>query len=284
MASLNTKVKLKNSPAITSTLEVEGKRPAWELSERSLFVVRKLLGIVTLLVLWWIGSVILPEDILPGPIAVAEAFAANVRSGVLMTHFLDTMRRIVFGFLLALSGGVVFGTAMGLSKKIEDFIDTWVMVALTIPSLCFLIVIYILMGLNELSTVLAIAVSGFPAITINVWQGVKNVDNKLLAMARVFNVGRPKRFLRIVIPQIMPYILAASRYGLGIVWKITVVAELLGRNTGIGFQLHYWFQLFNMPQVFAWTLFFTVVMLLIELLIFKQIESHVFHWRPATKF
>ena len=237
-----------------------------------------------MLLFWWIGSLILPEDVLPGPLAVADAFAQNVRSGVLLVHFRDTMQRIVFGFLLALGGGIVVGTAMGLSKKVEDFIDTWVMVALTIPSLCFLIVIYILMGLNEFSTVLAIAISGFPSITINVWQGVKNVDNKLLAMARVFNVNRPTRFWRVVMPQIMPYILAASRYGLGIVWKITVVAELLGRNSGIGFQLHYWFQLFNMPQVFAWTLFFTLVMLFVELAVFKQIEHYVFHWRPATKF
>jgi NitT/TauT family transport system permease protein len=239
---------------------------------------------VTLLLFWWIGSLILPQDVLPGPLAVANAFAENARSGVLMLHFRDTMQRIVLGFLLALCGGIMVGTAMGLSKKVEDFIDTWVMVALTIPSLCFLIVIYILMGLNEFSTVLAIAISGFPSITINVWQGVKNVDNKLLAMARVFNVNRPTRFRRVVLPQIMPYILAASRYGLGIVWKITVVAELLGRNSGIGFQLHYWFQLFNMPQVFAWTLFFTIVMLVVELAIFKQIERYVFHWRPATKF
>lgn len=284
MALLNTKVKLRNPTTIGTTLEVEGKEHGWKLSERSRYAVRKSLGVVTLLFLWWIGSLILPEDVLPGPMTVGETFVANIRTGVLMTHFLDTMRRIVFGFLLALCAGLVFGTAMGLSKKIEDFIDTWVMVALTIPSLCFLIVIYILMGLNEYSTVLAIAISGFPSITINMWQGVKNVDNKLLAMARAFHVDRWQRFRRVVIPQIMPYILAASRYGLGIVWKITVVAELLGRNSGIGFQLHYWFQLFNMPQVFAWTLFFTLVMLFIELVIFKQIEAHVFHWRPATKF
>lgn len=284
MALLNAKVKFRNHSTISSPPTDTGKRTTSQLSEQSRFVILKSLGVVTLLLLWWIGSVILPEDVLPGPIAVGKAFTENVRSGILMVHFLDTMRRIVFGFLLALSAGVVFGTAMGLSKKIEDFIDTWVMVALTIPSLCFLIVIYILMGLNEFSTVLAIAISGFPPITINVWQGVKNVDNKLLAMARAFNVNRPRRFCRVVIPQIMPYILAASRYGLGIVWKITVVAELVGRNSGIGFQLHYWFQLFNMPQVFAWTLFFTLVMLFVELAIFKQIERHVFHWRPATKF
>jgi NitT/TauT family transport system permease protein len=173
---------------------------------------------------------------------------------------------------------------MGLSQKMEAFLDTWVMVALTIPSLCFLVVIYIVFGLNEFSTVVAVAVSGFPSITINVWQGVKNVDNKLLAMARAFEISRSRRFYQIVMPQILPYVLAASRYGLGIVWKITVVAELLGRNSGIGFQLHYWFQLFNMRQVFAWTLFFTLVMLFIELAVFKQIELRLFHWRPATKF
>lgn len=284
MARTETKVRNQTDLITRSTLNDRTKWSIENLSERNRFVVLKSLGVATLLVLWWIGSLFLPADVLPGPVAVAEAFADNVRSGVLLIHFRDTMQRIVLGFLLALSGGILVGTAMGLSKKIEDFIDTWVMVALTIPSLCFLIVIYILMGLNEFSTVLAIAISGFSSITINVWQGVKNVDNKLLAMARVFNVDRPTRFRRVVIPQIMPYILAASRYGLGIVWKITVVAELLGRNSGIGFQLHYWFQLFNMPQVFAWTLFFTFVMLFVELAIFKQIERHVFHWRPATKF
>ncbi len=254
------------------------------LSQRGRFVVLKILGVICLIGVWWIASRILPEDILPGPLAVAETLVANFRSGVLLTHFADTMRRIVFGFFLALFGGIVFGTIMGLSQKVEAFLDTWVMVALTIPSLCFLVVIYIVFGLNEFSTVVAIAVSGFPSITINVWQGVKNVDNKLLAMARAFEISRSRRFYQVVMPQILPYVLAASRYGLGIVWKITVVAELLGRNSGIGFELHYWFQLFNMRQVFAWTLFFTLVMLFIELAVFKQIEVRLFHWRPATKF
>ena len=112
---------------------------------------------------------------------------------------------------------------------------------------------------------LAIGISAFPAIAINVWQGVKSVDNKLLAMGRVYGVSRSRRFTHIVFPQIAPYLVASSRFGLGIIWKITVVAELIGQDSGIGFQLHYWFQLFNMPQVFAWTLFFTLIMLAIEL-------------------
>jgi NitT/TauT family transport system permease protein len=103
-------------------------------------------------------------------------------------------------------------------------------------------------------------------------------------MGRVYGVSKSRRFTQIVFPQIAPYLVASSRFGLGIIWKITVVAELIGRDSGIGFQLHYWFQLFNMPQVFAWTLFFTLIMLVIELGIFKPVEKHLFRWRPATKF
>jgi NitT/TauT family transport system permease protein len=241
-------------------------------------------GVVTMVVLWWLGSLILPPTILPGPGVVAVELINNYREGVLLSNFLATMTRFVLGFVLAMGAGIAFGTLMGLSRTAEEFFDLWIMVGITIPSLAILLILYILFGLNEFATVLAIGMSAFPAIAINVWQGVKSVDNKLLAMGRVYGINKTRRFTQIVFPQIAPYLVASSRFGLGIIWKITVVAELIGRDSGIGFQLHYWFQLFNMPQVFAWTLFFTLIMLVIELGIFKPVERRLFRWRPATKF
>jgi NitT/TauT family transport system permease protein len=241
-------------------------------------------GLLTLLIIWWIGSLFLPPTVLPGPGVVAAELAKNYQDGVLLSNFMATMTRIVLGFILAMGAGIAFGTLMGLSRMAEEFFDLWIMVGITIPSLAILLILYILFGLNEFATVLAIGLSAFPAIAINVWQGVKGVDNKLLAMGRVYGVSKRRRFTQIVFPQIAPYLVASSRFGLGIIWKITVVAELIGRDSGIGFQLHYWFQLFNMPQVFAWTLFFTLIMLVIELGIFKPVEKRLFRWRPATKF
>jgi NitT/TauT family transport system permease protein len=241
-------------------------------------------GVIALVILWWIGSLMLPPTILPGPGRVVTELIANYQEGVLLSNFLATMTRIVLGFVFAMGAGIAFGTVMGLSRVAEEFFDLWIMVGITIPSLAILLILYILFGLNEFATILAIGLSAFPAIAINVWQGVKSVDNKLLAMGRVYGVNRSRRFTQIVFPQIAPYLVASSRFGLGIIWKITVVAELIGRDSGIGFQLHYWFQLFNMPQVFAWTLFFTLIMLVIELGIFKPVERRLFRWRPATKF
>lgn len=244
----------------------------------------KTCGLASLVLLWWIGSLILPPTVLPGPILVFSELIINYQEGVLMENFAATMWRILVGFIIAMGAGIVFGTLLGLSKLAEEFFDLWIMAGITIPSLAVLLILYILLGLNEFATVLAIGFSAFPAIAINVWQGVKSVDNKLLAMGRVYGVPPIRRFTQIVFPQIAPYLVASSRFGLGIIWKITVVAELIGRDSGIGFQLHYWFQLFNMPQVFAWTLFFTIIMLIIEVGVFKPIETRVFRWRPATKF
>lgn len=240
-------------------------------------------GLLSLLILWWVTAIFVPPTILPGPVAVVTELIANFNDGVLLSNFLATMSRICIGFVLAMSIGIAFGTLLGLSRFAEDFFELWVMVGITIPSLALLLILYILLGLNEFATVLAIGLSAMPAITINVLQGVKNVDSKLLAMARVFRIGRARRLMQIVLPQIAPYLMASSRFGLGIIWKIAVVAEMIGRDSGIGFQLHFWFQLFNMPQVFAWTLFFTLIMLLIEVCILKPVETRLFRWRPVTK-
>ena len=85
-----------------------------------------------------------------------------------------------------------------------------------------------------------------------------------------------------LLPQVMPYVMASLRMGLGIVWKIAVLVELIGRPSGVGFKLFYWYQLADMAQVLAWTLLFTLVMLAIELGILKQLEQRLFGWRPRV--
>ena len=124
------------------------------------------------------------------PGVVAVELINNYQEGVLLSNFLATMTRIVLGFVLAMGAGIAFGTLMGLSRTAEEFFDLWIMVGITIPSLAILLILYILFGLNEFATVLAIGMSAFPAIAINVWQGVKSVDNKLLAMGRVYGVNK----------------------------------------------------------------------------------------------
>ena len=127
--------------------------------------------------------------------------------------------------------GVPIGILMGLYRRAEAVLDVWVMIGLTVPSLCYAIVAFMWFGLNEGAAIIAIGVTAAPSITINIWEGVKNVDTKLVAMARVFEASRPAIVRRVLLPQILPYVMASARFGLGIVWKITVLVELIGRPT-----------------------------------------------------
>ena len=233
--------------------------------------------------LWILLAQTLPDDVLPGPLPVFAALWENIASGDLFFHIYRTLTRVFLSFGLAMLIGVPIGVAMGLHRRIEAASVIWVMVLLTVPGLVYLILMFMWFGLNEISTILAITVTGLPSIVIVVWEGVKNIDNKLTAMARAFGVPRARRVSGVLVPQLLPYLFSATRFGLGVMWKITVFAELLGRSDGVGFKLNYWYQIYNMKQVLAWTLAFTVVMLFLELGVIKQLERRLFIWRPAAR-
>ena len=244
----------------------------------------KLVSAFILFAGWWLLSLTLPSDILPGPAPTIAALIKNIVTGQVLGHFLITMARVLSSFVLAMLIGIITGTLMGLFHKVEAMSDIWVMVAMTIPGLCYVIVSFMWFGLNEFSAIVAITLTSYPTITINIWESVKNIDNKLIDMSKVFNASRSKRIIGVVIPQVLPYIVASARFGLGTIWKVTVLVELLGRSSGVGYMLNYWFQMYNMAQVLAWTLLFSIIMLFLEVVVLKQIEMRLFAWRPAIKF
>jgi NitT/TauT family transport system permease protein len=242
----------------------------------------KLLSLGAAVIVWGLLSLTLPPDIFPGPVETTRALWGEITDGRVGTDLAMTMIRVIGGLILALILGVPIGVLMGLNRRAESVLDVWVMIGLTVPSLCYAIMAFMWFGLNEGAAIIAIAVTAAPSITINIWEGVKNVDTKLVSMARVFEASRPAIIRRVLLPQIFPYVMASARFGLGIIWKITVLVELIGRPNGVGFKLFYWYQLADMRQVLAWTLLFTIIMLLIELAILKPIERRLFAWRPKV--
>ncbi|WP_395105345.1 ABC transporter permease [Actinomadura sp. SCN-SB] len=244
---------------------------------------RRALSLVCLVALWWVLSLFFSESVLPGPVDVSEALWRNVQDGATYFHLYKTVLRVVAGMAIAVLAGLMIGLIMGLSRFGEQFLDSWVMVAFTVPSVVYGILAILWFGLNDFAAIIAIGVTATPAVAINIWQGVKAIDTSLVHMGEAFHFSRSSILRKIVIPQLVPYILAALRYALGTAWKIATVVELIGLSSGVGYQLHYWFGLFNMTQVLAWTIAFTVVLLLIEYVVLKPIEVYLTRWRPSVQ-
>jgi NitT/TauT family transport system permease protein len=239
----------------------------------------RILSIAALMILWLLLARLFPPSIVPGPQAVGAAMWSNVLSGQAFFHLYKTLVRVGFGLILTMILGIAVGAAMGLSKKGEVFLDAWVMVGLTIPAIVYGILFLLWFRLSELAPIVGIGVAAFPTVAIAIWQGIKGIDTQLVRMGTAFHLSRTAIFRKIILPQLVPQILASMRSALGICWKICTTVELIGMSSGVGYMLYYWFGLFSMAQVFAWTLSFLFVMFAIEYLLFKPIENRLTRWR-----
>jgi NitT/TauT family transport system permease protein len=241
----------------------------------------RLTSILALLTIWWLVS--LTNNIVPTPHEVAIVSYQNIVSGSVSPHFLATFFRIIVSLFFSMLIGLIAGIPMGLFRKVELYLDTWVLAGIMIPATSYGVIILIIFGLNNFAAIAAITITTCPVIIVSIWKGVKILDNNLNEMARTFRMPWQQRVLRVVIPQLYPAIMSSLRYGLSIIWKVTVVIELIGLTSGIGYMLMYWFSLFRMQQVLSWTLMFTIIIIILEWTVLSALEKKVLGWQEEVK-
>jgi NitT/TauT family transport system permease protein len=154
---------------------------------------------------------------------------------------------------------------------------------LTVPSLVLILTVYMVVGLNDHAAVLAAALPVIPILTINIWQGIQAVDHKLIDMSAAYHASRARIIRSVIAPQIAPVMVASAKFGLGLIWKMVLFVELLGRSDGVGYRIEYYYQMFNMAEVLAHALLFLFIMLFIEIVLLGKLERHLFRWRPVQR-
>jgi NitT/TauT family transport system permease protein len=242
-------------------------------------IVWPVLSFAVLLALWSVAAMVADSRILPGPSKVWAAFVAATETGALAYHIGVTLARVLASFVIAMLLGGAIGLALGRSPVANLLFDTWLVLFLNLPALVVIILCYVWFGLNEAAAVTAVAVNKIPNVAVTIREGARALDRDLLEMAQVFRFGWWRRLRHVVLPQLAPYFLAASRSGLALVWKIVLVVELIGRSNGVGFELHAAFQLFDVATILAYALAFTALVQAIELGILQPWERALNRWR-----
>lgn len=235
-----------------------------------------------LALLLWAGiALVVQTPLLPTPAAVLDTFWQALQSGELPEHLLVTLRRVLIAFALAMALGTLLGVWMGRSRLANALLDPLLVLFLNLPALVTIILLYVWFGLVEAPAVLAVVVNKVPNVAVTVREGARSLDPKLEQMARVYGFGRWQHIAHVWLPQLFPYLMAATRGGLALIWKIVLVVELLGRSDGIGFQLHMAFQVFDVASILAYSLAFIAVVQLIELALLQPLERRASAWREA---
>jgi len=244
--------------------------------------IRLLPGAVTLalIVLVWQGiSLFFLPVFFPGPAVLLDRMIEIYSKPASYLVVGETLSRIFAGFVISMLAGTAAGLLMGLKRDVETFFDSWIMVLLTFPAVCWAFLSVLWFGLSGVAPVLTIVLIVLPFVVMNIWEGTKAVDRSLTEMGRAYRADRSLMLRKVLVPQLMPYVFSSLRISLSLSWKIALVAEAFGAGSGVGQELIDWFQDTRVDMMLAWGVSFMVVMVGIDLLVFRWWSRRSFAWR-----
>ena len=236
-------------------------------------------SLILLVITWMVASHFVQSEAFPDPVAVGEKMLQESMSGELWTHLAATFTRVFVAFGFAWAFGLLIGALLGRSETLDQWFWPWVNTFLNMPALVVIVICYLGLGMTELAAILAVVVNKAPLIAVNVRDGVRQFESKYEEFASIYRLSLSQKIRLIWIPQLEPFLFTALRTGLSLTWKIILVVELLGRSSGVGFQIHLYFQLFEVDMILAYALSFMIAMQFIEWAAVRPLEQHVQRWR-----
>ena len=246
---------------------------------RAVTYVLSLLGFV---MVWAVASLIARTSTLPPPWSVFAFVIDDTLHGDMLFNIGMTLWRATASFVIAMVVGCGLGFVFGRSERADRAFMPWILVLLNTPVLVIAALCYIWFRTTEMTAVLAVVLSKFPNNTVIIRDGVRAFDPALDEIGTIYKFSLPKRFLHILLPQSMPFVMAAARSGIGIVWKIVLVVEFFGLSSGVGFEISKYFGLFEVKEILGYSFAFTIVMLAVELLVLQPLDDYARRWRPTT--
>jgi NitT/TauT family transport system permease protein len=196
-----------------------------------------LLGAVLFLGVWQVASLFYPPFLLPGPIAVGEAFIDLAVNEALLQTFLVSMQALIIAMALVLPVGIVLGLLMGGSPKVASLVSPYLDALYVTPNVMLIPLFIIWFGIGLEARVAFIFMTAYFPIVINTMAGVRQIRGDLLEMARAFRASKRDIFFKIYLPGSLPTMIAGIRLGFGRGITGMVAAEMFLALLGLGYMV-----------------------------------------------
>ena len=175
--------------------------------------------------------------LVPPPSRIYAQFDELARSGELLRHVTATLLRVVAGFGVGTGLGTVLGAISGYSTLVRRLIDPSLQGLRAVPSIAWIPLFILWLGIFETSKVALIAAGVFFPVYLGVMGAVMSVDRKIVEVGRVFRLSGVQMVWRILFPAVLPAYVIALRAGLGLGWMFVIAAEFKGASEGLGYLL-----------------------------------------------
>lgn len=235
---------------------------------------------IVLVLLWEAASRmgVVPAYQLPAPTVIVQTLREMAQDGTLWGHVGITTYRVFIGFVLGTVVAAVLGSLVGFYNKAEQLFDPMIQALRSIPSLAWVPLFILWMGIGEPSKVTMIAVGVFFPVYLNMVSGILGVDRKLIEVGTMYGLKPLQLVARVIIPASLPSFLVGLRSGLGLGWMFVVAAELMGASQGLGYLLVLGQNTLSPATIIASIILFAIIGKLSDWLL-KTIETRTLHWQ-----
>ncbi|HEX9488842.1 MAG TPA: ABC transporter permease [Stellaceae bacterium] len=180
---------------------------------------------------------LVPPNLLPAPSAVLKSLRDLWFAGELWGHIEITLLRVLLGFLAGTAVATVLGALTGYSPLWRRLLDPTLQALRSIPSIAWVPLFVLWLGIFEGSKVTLIALGAFFPVYLSTMAGIQQVDRKLVEVARIHGYSGAALVRRVLLPATLPAYMVGLRGGLGLAWMFVIAAEFLGASEGLGFLL-----------------------------------------------
>ena len=208
---------------------------------------------------WAIRMGLASGRLMPPPSVIFLTLRELAQSGELQIHCFATLVRVGAGFALGALAGTLIGGIAGASTLLRHVIDPSLQALRAVPSIAWVPLFILWMGIFETSKVALIAVGVFFPVYLGVAGAIVGIDRKLIEVGRVFRLTRIGMIRRVMLPAVMPAWVIAIRSGLGLGFMFVVAAEFMGASEGLGFLLVDGQQMGKPAQILAAIITFAVL-------------------------
>lgn len=256
------------------------------MARKSRFPINGTVGIfVALLVAWQIISLFYHATAFPSLLEVGEALGTIFNGTARYTfweHVPITVARIFMSVAFAMMIGVPIGIVMGSNSDTTEFFRFFLLIVLVVPSVMWAFVTVTWFGVTTyLVPVSATVLALLPYVIINIWKGTESVDSTLLEMGQVFEISKTSIWYNIYYPHLLPFLFSTTRMLFSLGWRIMLVAELFGAQSGMGFIINGYFLSSENNMMLAWSIPIFLLMFSLERGL-QRIEKRKFAWRDGA--
>lgn len=249
-----------------------------------LFQIVRVIAPFMLIFIWYYSVVSgkVNQAILPAPQKVWETFITMLQSGKLLSNLQISAIRVIRGFAIGASAGLVLGIIMGLSKWMNAFLSSLVGILRPIPMIAWLPLLILWLGIDDDSKNAIIAIGTFWSVLLNTIHGIQSVDPKLKEVATVLEKKPYIVLFKVIFPAALPGIFTGIRLGMGTAWSCVVAAEMIAASKGIGYMIMYARELSQPDVLLVGMLSIGIVGLLIDAGILK-LQHFLLRWNVEEK-